>query len=448
MIAQGVRVLMLLVLPTISTSVGQVPSQEALEASARESLGKLPELIEAGKGPNEAGRKEANTRLKLVATYLLTELNRPGVTDGQVDRTFQQIARIGAPALEPLDTFIATCKKLADSAFDRFGADADPVVRRLDEIRHRAELERVPLVALADPGRAQQEWLDAMDRQFQFAAENYGRDSARFGQAALEAGDAYLRLKRYEEAENFLNPAREAFAAQTGEASAPEIACLFRLALISRSRKQFDHARLLGRRWMERAETLLGAEHVSTAVGHAEFGEIEMDAGDFQAAADRFRRSVEVLRKAKDAPPSYLPDSLVSLGAAKEKLNRLDEAAEAYRENVELRRKAHGSTSREVADALHILGILERNRRAYSRAEPLLVDALRIRLELLGPEHLETGRSQAALGRFYRATGQLEKAEPLLRAVLATREAKLGADHPDTKAARGYLEEPRTGESR
>lgn len=171
-----------------------------------------------------------------------------------------------------------------------------------------------------------------------------------------------------------------------------------------------------GRRWLDRALTdadRLPARIRADALNAA--GNLARDQGDLERAAELHDASLELRRKAKDAPG--IARSLVNLGNVTLDQGKYTHARVLYTEALERFRELDNEW--DIANALNNLGIVCGYLGEYDTASELLEEALELRRKL--GESASLARTLDALGVVVRRQGELDRAEELHEQSLAIR---------------------------
>jgi predicted ATPase/class 3 adenylate cyclase len=164
-----------------------------------------------------------------------------------------------------------------------------------------------------------------------------------------------------------------------------------------------------GRSWLERALTLVGEDDTANRAA-AEFGlgKLWLEIGNYDAAEEHYRKSLDARRQLGDA----IAAAEVLSALAQIAVNRLA-YADARRLGEEALKTARDSGDRRgAATALRILGMVAREQSEYARALALLEESIAL-WRALG-DSVWTARLASQLGITYRLAGDAEQAQRFL----------------------------------
>ncbi|MFN7934985.1 MAG: serine/threonine-protein kinase [Bryobacteraceae bacterium] len=234
------------------------------------------------------------------------------------------------------------------------------------------------------------------------------------------------------------------------------------------------NARQLLDRGAARVERELRNQPKTQARLYAAIGRVYQNLGATEAAAQMFRKEVELRRDAGSEGDAALGDSMQRLVEVLRRQAKYNESIPMAREALELTRRSSPAESQPVADALNTLGLnlnasgkprdaeavlreslaikrkihllpgyetavtlqnLADVHRAMSRhgeATPLLRESMEIRQRLYGANDARTARAAHALGMNLHALGESKESESLLRYAVDVHTRLYGEQHLDT----------------
>jgi eukaryotic-like serine/threonine-protein kinase len=168
-------------------------------------------------------------------------------------------------------------------------------------------------------------------------------------------------------------------------------------------------------------------------------GDLLTQTGDFAAAEQLFRRSLEIRREHLGEFHVEVAATLDHLAEALRRSGEYEQAEPLFREALQMRRLLLGDEHPSVATALNNLGLLLIDTGHYDEAERVLRQSLEMRLRLLGDEHPSVVQSLNNLALALRSKGDPWAAEPLARRTLEMRRTLFGDRHPAVARAMNNL---------
>ena len=201
---------------------------------------------------------------------------------------------------------------------------------------------------------------------------------------------------------------------------------------------RYDDAEVLIRQAYDDRVAELGSDHPEVAETLFELAEIEIGRARFEAAADYFRRSLEIRRTALDATSVRTAHTLNRLGWALANQGDVDGARAALEESMSVFRVQEDVTA-DLADPISILSQVERLAGNLERSERLARESLEIRERLLSPNHTKTGESYNNLAVVLDDLGDREEAVDLYRRAIVVQEAIYGPDSEPVAATLNNL---------
>ncbi|MCG3126012.1 MAG: Serine/threonine-protein kinase PknD [Phycisphaerae bacterium] len=297
-------------------------------------------------------------------------------------------------------------------------------------------------------------------------------DPAGYGSASLLLASIVTMAGRYDEAQEPMNAALDAFERAEGPDSLAVGEALQEAAMLAAKRGDPRTAEEYYRRSLPIIESRLG-RHPRVASALTNLGQTLQLLGRLDQAESYFRRSVELQREMLGDDHPHVAICLNNLAMCLRVAGKLDEAEDGLRRSLKVMEARFGLGHPTVAAAINNLASLVFDRGRFQEADDLMrqategciralgekhpdvaqcicnrgamrnamgdldgarslyQQALELRREVLGPEHAEIARNMHELGRVLMKQGELAAAEPLLRDAFAMRQRLLDARHPD-----------------
>lgn len=280
--------------------------------------------------------------------------------------------------------------------------------------------------ALRDAGQYR-EALPLAKQALAIRERELGPDAVRVADALHQVALVLDALHEYAEAEPINRRALAIRETLLGP-DHPDVALsLFNLAWLTKSRQDFVGAEALYRRALDIQERAFGPDHAEVASTLNDLAVLLNQTGRYDEAIAGHQRAL-IIRE-RDGNGDGVALSLNNLARVHMNKGDYDSAADTYRRSVSHWEAAAGRDHPRVANALEGLAQAAVASGDYTAAEPLYLRALAIREQALGPDHPEVGTILNNLAVLYRYKGDLDRAEPLLLRDLAITEAKLGPNH-------------------
>lgn len=163
---------------------------------------------------------------------------------------------------------------------------------------------------------------------------------------------------------------------------------------------------------LRRAE--FGEQSLEVALSLASLGELQYRRGEYAAAVDSLRASLDLHRTCPSAAHTNVALAANNLAAALRNIGATEEAERLHMEALEIRREA-GARTPPVAESLNNLAGVHLDRDEPLRAALEFEEALEIRRSILGPEHALTLQTLSNLANAHYLTGGTAKARALLQ---------------------------------
>jgi len=245
--------------------------------------------------------------------------------------------------------------------------------------------------------------------------------------AGAERDEARRQAEIAEAVNEFLNQDLLAAVAPSGQAGQGRDVLM--RDVLDRAGERIEEAARPGGRFADKPS-------VEAAVRET-LGTTYRELGDFDTAAEHFRRALE-LRERPGADPLPLARALYRLGFLGVQRGEYPEAERFYRRAIEVETAATGDPDAALESKAGLaLALREMDRMA--EAEAILVDVLERQKRTLGEEASATLVTTGNLANFYQTAGRHAESEALNRTVVDARAQHWGEDDPTTLAALGNL---------
>lgn len=253
--------------------------------------------------------------------------------------------------------------------------------------------------------------------------------------------NALFELGETEEAAALWRSALATFEAVLDPGHPDLVTVLANLSLVHERAREFDEARALLVRATELRRTALGPAHPRTRALERRRADLELAAGDPEAAC-RLADAVLVAERAAVGgvsgsadDPLGLEQALFSLALAERAAGRTGDARSHLEECLALQELRLAPEHLELAQGRTLLGSLYLAEDEHAAAAEVLEAAVRVRRAKL-PGHWLTANTESLYGAALLALGEVERAAPLLRDAVPVLERALGADDYRTREAR------------
>ena len=184
------------------------------------------------------------------------------------------------------------------------------------------------------------------------------------------------------------------------------------------------------------AEGALGADAAETRRARHALATRHEHAGDLQAAAGLYRRSLRAREEALGSPRHLeLIPHLTNLAAVLKAAGDFDGARPLYQRALGIAERRYGNAHPTTAACLDNLAGLLYAGQDFAAAEDCYQRALGIAEQAFGPAHPATAASAHNLGTVMDAREQFRAAEQLFRRALEIRREVYGEDHMDTASS-------------
>jgi CHAT domain-containing protein/Tfp pilus assembly protein PilF len=176
-------------------------------------------------------------------------------------------------------------------------------------------------------------------------------------------------------------------------------------------------------------EKVLGPDHPGTAKSLNNLALLLRSKDDYDGAEPLYRRALAIMEKALGPDHPETATILNNLALLLQAKGESDSAEPFYRRALAIREKALGPDHPETAQSLDSLASLLKYKGDNDAAEPLYRRALAIREKALGPDHPDTAQSLDSLALLLKYKGDNDDAEALYRRALAIAETALGPQY-------------------
>ncbi len=251
------------------------------------------------------------------------------------------------------------------------------------------------------------------------------------------------RLKgEYEQAAQLLRDVLVALRAEFGEEDHPDIALnMGKLGQVLRRQGEFDAAAEQFRKALAMQRRVLDEDHPEIGNTLNNLSGVLHIMGDFEAAEPLLREALARSRQRLGDEHDYVAVNMLNLAVLLKDKQEYAEAEKHFTDVLARFRQVHGDTHPHVVVCLTGLADLHRKKGDYPTAERYAMDALAVRRTTLPADHPELAVALSLLGRILVQAGQFDRAEPLLHESLAISRQKLPAGHWTTLRTQVVLAE-------
>jgi len=183
------------------------------------------------------------------------------------------------------------------------------------------------------------------------------------------------------------------------------------LGEICRIQGRYEDAEVLLDEILQKAQNILGDEHVGTIGIMYSLAQLRTDQGDYENADNLFNQILETGRlRLGDDHPSML-DFINGVAVLRTKQKQFDHAESFFNEALKGRLHKLGDTHPDTLQSKNDLALLYKEQGLYDKAEQLLLEAVKGRRLKLGDTHPHTIESWNNLIALYEAWNKPEKAK-------------------------------------
>jgi serine/threonine protein kinase len=209
----------------------------------------------------------------------------------------------------------------------------------------------------------------------------------------------YVAQGLYKKAEQLL---RETLASADWEAES-QWRLLYTKALgeICRIQGRYEEAEVLFKEILQKAQNILGDEHMGTVGIKYSLAQLRTDQGDYEDANDLFDQVLETAQhRLSDNHPAML-DFVNGVAVLRTKQKQYDEAESLFKEALKGRRQKLYEDHPATLESKNDLAVLYKEQNRYDEAEKFLLDAVNGRRLKLGDTHPHTIKSWNNLIELY-----------------------------------------------
>ncbi|MFN0112043.1 MAG: protein kinase domain-containing protein [Blastocatellia bacterium] len=318
--------------------------------------------------------------------------------------------------------------------------------QRIARERDRAQLERdkaekvsaflVDLFKVSDPGEAKGNAVTAREL-LDKGAQEIGADlkDQPETQAKLmdTIGMAYDGLGLYPQALPLIEQSLATRQRMLGAAHAEVGDSLRNLAQVKFNQGEFEAAAEKSRAALEVLRKAYGNEHLKVAQALSDLGLSLLFKGDAKGAEPYSGEAVAILRKLPNVPAAVQLQTIANYGNVLRQNRKFAEATQAQEEALDLSRRTHGDDDPNTIITLGGLALLlsdtDNPAKNYARAEKCSREALERGRRILPAEHPQTIFNLIDLGGILIKQNNLAAAETTLREAYARAQNVLPAEH-------------------
>jgi len=207
------------------------------------------------------------------------------------------------------------------------------------------------------------------------------------------------------------------------------------LAVLFKSKGEYDRALPLFEKCLAKRKRVLGEDHPSTLISLNNLAALFESKGKYDRALPLYGECLAKRKRVLGEDHPHTLTSLNNLAALFESKGIYDGALPLLEECLAKRKRVLGEDHPDTLTSLNNLAGLFKNKGKYDRALPLYEECLAKRKRVLGEDHPDTLTSLNNLAGLFKSKvpkGKYDRALPLYEECLAKRKRVLGEDHPDT----------------
>jgi len=266
-----------------------------------------------------------------------------------------------------------------------------------------------------------------------------GEDHPDVAKSLGRLGLLYSNMVNYSKAETCFLTAQKIFRKPPGTNLLAEASMLNNFGNLYRFMGKYAKAEPCFLSALEINKKALGEEHPEVANSMNNLGNLYSEMGNYPKAEPYYLKSLEICKKALGENHPQVANSINNLGVLYDDMGDYSKAESYYLKVVDILNKTIGEDHIEVAPSLNNLGNLYELLGNYSKSETYKLKAYEIERKALGEEHPEAATSLNNIGALYNAMGNRSKAETYYLKALEIRKKTLGEDHPDVAQSLGNL---------
>jgi tetratricopeptide (TPR) repeat protein len=184
-------------------------------------------------------------------------------------------------------------------------------------------------------------------------------------------------------------------------------------------------------------ESVLGAEHPSTAVIHNRIASVHNSKGEYIEALEEYKKALQIYEKENKADTKQSVELEISIiynnmAGAYSRQGNYDEAMQCHDKALAIRESVLGGDHLDTATTYSNMADVYSRQGKYAKALTWYNKALKICENVLGAEHPDTVTIYNNIAGVYYRQGNYHDALEQYGKALAIRERTLGVEHPDT----------------
>ncbi|CAF1513511.1 unnamed protein product [Adineta ricciae] len=205
------------------------------------------------------------------------------------------------------------------------------------------------------------------------------------------------------------------------------------LADIHRKKGNYNEARELYLKSLERMESLYGQNHPSIAEIMNNLGMLSKKEGKYNEALDYLKQAIKIAKHYYGPEHSSIGIYLTNIGDIYRKQSDFTTAEATYKEALSSLEKSFGPNHIEIAEVLNSMGLVLKKRADYSGAEICYKRAIQIVYDTFGhdQEHYKLGIYYNNLADLDRKRNRFQEALKLYQRALTAIEKTLGSEHSE-----------------
>ncbi|HEY8459767.1 MAG TPA: tetratricopeptide repeat protein, partial [Blastocatellia bacterium] len=237
-------------------------------------------------------------------------------------------------------------------------------------------------------------------------AEAFGQEDPRLATSLHNAGELYVRLEKYDEAERFLQ--RALSIRKSDDAETARTICA--LARLNYGRGNRDKAERLYRQSLAIREKVLGKDHPDVAESLSGLA-LVIASRETGKAEDMARRSLNIREKSLNSNDPAVAESLMTLVEVTMDIGKPSEIESNLQRAMAIRENALGSAHPDFAESLIKKGVFLDKRSQCQDAEGPIRRAIPILERAYGTDHPAVARANLALANVIAGAGQSRLSE-------------------------------------
>ncbi|NNJ92236.1 MAG: tetratricopeptide repeat protein [Gammaproteobacteria bacterium] len=289
--------------------------------------------------------------------------------------------------------------------------------------------------SLLEQGKYQQAlavFKDVFEKHKNSAENQLAYDYSRLGQA-------YLKLGKYAEAEEFLQKATKALKNQLGSKHTDYAFSLKRLADVYKHKGEYEKSLKLYKNALGILENNPGKQSEQYVKALYNLADLYDSMGEFDKSLELFRESEQSGRKIFGTGHPEYATILNSFAGLYQSTAKYKEASKYYQQSMLIRKQKLGQQHPLYASSLNNVAGLLKKVGQYKKALPYYQNALKINKLALGESHPDYAVNLNNLALINKKLGNYSKALSQYRASVAAWEKAVGDEHPSYAATLNNL---------